>query len=1250
MAQRQYSIDFVLNAVLNGGFSGVFSKAQQEFLRLGTEIKNLQAIQRDIAAYEKQEAAVQNTTAKLENLRRQYELVNRQIQEATGSTTALEREKLKLEQRITNTQAALEKQQSKLDGTKTRLDAAGVSTENLSARSAELEQEISRLTEEQKKAAESADEFGTTGAEAFETVGNALVAAGIISGLGQIKDAFDESVRVAADFEEQMSAVEAIADANRSQMEALSAEAKELGATTIYTAYQSAEGMKYMAMAGWTAEDMLAGMSGMTTLAAAAGEDLGMVSDMVTDNLTAFGLKASDTAHFADVLAQAANRSNTDIAIMGDTFKYSAAVAGALGYTIEDVATMVGLMANNGVKGSRAGTALRNIFNGLLGDITLTARAFGEVEYSAINADGTMKGLAETVQDLRYYFSQMTESEQVANALEIADMRGYNGLLAIVNSTEEDFNSLYDSINNCTGAAERMAQVKLDNLNGDITLMDSAMEALQSTIGEQFNPELRELAQLGTEGINWMNQMIQDNPELTKGIMAGAGAFGTMATAIVGVNAAIAIFKKLDIVSLFKTGGEAAEGAATIFGGLPGKLLGIAAAIGAVTAVGVALFDHFRDGGPAVRELTEAARDLNAAMAEGRETMENTMASAAASAEVADMYIDRLERMGDAAAMDEAQQREYQITLASLLQVMPSLSELISSTEDQYGRMTYTLNANTDALRDNVDAWRESAKEQAYQEYMNTLTEKYNAVMTERWENEIALAMATDRRTEAQKELEAAQERLNVLTEEAKQKADQYRESFGYAVDASKFYGQEVYDLVKKTSSLREEILGLNDDIRDHETAIDQDAEAVEEANAAIDYAVSHHDDLIDILNGSTDAQEASAEAQRDLQTVLNDTSDTLDTLASKYDEAYAAAKESIEGQFGLFDEAKADAEATVAAAQKAADSQLAYWTSYAQNVATLKELSAEDLSTTQQNYELLMQYVRTGTPEAAGLAQSLVNQVKQGNTKALTELANTLGEIHTQQEAAEADIAEWTIGLEEQAEDLVEAVEEDIESLDLSEEAKQAARSTIQAYITQAQYMEGDVARAYKRVAATAMKALGLAATTAGSGGYRPLVSTQTSSYSGSVLGPTLPSMNLYENLYGGIMYHAGGTDNAPPGWSWVGEEGPELMRLHGGEQILPADVSRTVAEEYDDYRRYTGAELPELTEAMGDNRVEVVASGYSGVGIGKIELHFQIAAGAAPETVSAWQDYANGGALRETILEILEDVETDARRRAIR
>lgn len=416
------------------------------------------------------------------------------------------------------------------------------------------------------------------------------------------------------------------------------------------------------------------------------------------------------------------------------------------------------------------------------------------------------------------------------------------------------------------------------------------------------------------------------------------------------------------------------------------------------------------------------------------------------------------------------------------------------------------------------------------------------------------------------------------------------------------------------------------------------------EAGAAMDYAGKHYQDMIDLLNDDTDGQEAAAEAQRDLQTILNDTSSSLGLLADKYDAAYAAAKESIEGQFGLFDLAQADAESTVAAAQKALDSQLSYWTNYAQNVAILKEISAEDLGVTQENYQALMNYIRDGTPEAAGLAQDMVNKAKNGDTQLLTDLANTLGEIKKQQEAAETDIVEWTIDLEKQVDGLVEDVKEDIGNLELSEEAKQAAMLTIQEYINQAASMMPEVRKAYEAVAAAAMDALGVAAPAAGSGQKGPLVTTTKTSTSGSTL-PTLGG--LHGALYGDILQHnATGTDNAPPGWSWVGEEGPELIRLHGGEQILPAAVSRELAESYRIYNQYTAAQGVQETRPP----LEVTGGGYAEtVGVGKLDVHFHIAAGAAPETVDAWQDYARRGELKAAILEVMEGINADMRRRAL-
>lgn len=1201
MAQKQYSFDFILNAVLNGGFSGTFTKAQQEFIRLGTEIKNLQAIQRDVKAYEKQAAAVQNTSQKLENLKRQYELVNKQIGETAGSTTALEREKLKLEQRITNTEAALEKQRQKLGETKDRLDAAGVSTTDLANKDAELTAKIQELTEEQKRAAEGAGEFGNAGVQAIEAVGGAIAAAGITEAMKSIADAYMECVEVAGNFGQAMSAVEAIANSNTSEMAALTAEAKELGATTKFTAQQSANAMEYMAMAGWDAREMLNGMDGVINLAAAAGEDLAQVSDIVTDNLSAFGLKASDTAHFADVLAAAAANSNTNISIMGETFKSSSSVAGALGYSVEDVAVMVGLMANNAVKGSRAGTALRNIFNGLLGGVTLTAEAFGELDYSAVNSDGSMKGLMETVKDLRGYFDEMTEAERVNNAMAIAGMRGYNGLLAILNATDEDFQSLYASINDCSGAAERMAKVKLDNLNGDITLANSAMEALQSTIGEQFNPELRELTQLKTELLNGLNDFIIENPALAKGVMAGAAAFGVMGTAIIGVNAAIKVFKALEL--------------ATLFTGPAGVLLGVAAGIAGVTAAVVGFVEATRDGGPAVRELTEAARELNEAIEEAGATCEDTTASTLAAADVANSYIDKLEAMGDMANASDKEQKQYQNTLALLLQVMPELSDCISTTTDEYGRATYTLETTTEALRANTEEWKRNAKAQAYQEYLNTLMEQYNGVMLEAAENEIGLTQARYELEAASQKYNAAIERMNELWAEASEEADrQYRE-YGVLGDATGYLSQEYYDLQNSLSDLSNEVWEAQSSVKAHEKAIAKDAEAVAAAEAEMNAAEQAVNELTEAMGDYSDGQANTAAQESAVREALDGTMASVQALTEAYADAYDEALESFSGQFGLFDEAKADAEATVAAAQEALNTQLSFWQGYAANIAALKEISAEDLGVTQENYNALMEYVRSGTPEAAGLAADMVKAVNDGNTQALTDLADTLGEISASQEEAAGDVAEWTTGLNEQMDQLIRDMKEEIGKLDMSEEAKESGRATVQAYIDQAEGMLPQVRSAYANVARAASLALGPA------------------KYADSA---------WYAN--GGRGY-ASGTANAVPGWSWVGEEGPELMRMHGGEQILPSSVSREVAEDYNAYTRYTAA------QGVQSARPPLEVTGTSGAAAGrpKIDLHLHIEAGASPETVNAWQDYVSRGELKSAVLEVMEDADADMRRRAM-
>ena len=264
-----------------------------------------------------------------------------------------------------------------------------------------------------------------------------------------------------------------------------------------------------MGMAGWNAQQMLAGMPDVLDLAAASGEDLAGVTDIVTDSLTGFGLTAADTGEFVDVLATAATKSNTNVSMLGESFKYAAPLCGTLGYEAEDTAVMLGLMANSGIKASQAGTTLRTALANLVSPTKEQAAEMERLGLSLTDSSGQMLPLLTLAESLRDRFSDMSQAEQSAAASALFGKEAMSGMLAIINASEADFNSLTDSIYNSAGAAQRMADIKLDNLAGDLTLLQSAADGLSLSIGEQFMPQARGLVQAGTGVITFVNQLIE---------------------------------------------------------------------------------------------------------------------------------------------------------------------------------------------------------------------------------------------------------------------------------------------------------------------------------------------------------------------------------------------------------------------------------------------------------------------------------------------------------------------------------------------------------------------------------------------------------------------------------------------------------------------------------------------------------------------------------------------------------------------
>lgn len=320
---------------------------------------------------------------------------------------------------------------------------------------------------------------------------NPLLQAGAFFGVSL---GLTDTINTQKDFEAAMSQVQAVSGADSDELEQLTKKAEEMGATTKFTATDSAEAFNYMAMAGWKTEDMLDGISGIMQLAAAANEDLGTNSDIVTDALTAFGLKASDAGMFSDVLAAASSNANTNVSMMGETFKFAASMAGSLGYSVQDVALMTGLMANSGIKASMAGTALNSIMTRLSTNTHHARDTLEELGIKFFDAQGNARPLVDVMEELRDATANMNDEQKTSVANAIAGTNSQKGLLAILNASETDYNKLANAIDNAAGASERMADTQLDNLSGSITLLQSAVDGVKISFGSRLNHYVRDVA------------------------------------------------------------------------------------------------------------------------------------------------------------------------------------------------------------------------------------------------------------------------------------------------------------------------------------------------------------------------------------------------------------------------------------------------------------------------------------------------------------------------------------------------------------------------------------------------------------------------------------------------------------------------------------------------------------------------------------------------------------------------------------
>jgi len=371
----------------------------------------------------------------------------------------------------------------------------------------------------------------------------------VSAGIGTIGTA---AARVGMDFEAAMSKVSSISGATGNDLQSLTDKAKEMGATTKFSATESAEAFQYMAMAGWDTKSMLDGIDGIMNLSAADGLDLATTSDIVTDALTAFGLSAKDSTHFADVLATASSSANTNVSMLGESFKYVAPLAGSMNYSIEDVSLALGLMANASVKGSMAGTSLKTALSNLASPTKSMASEMSKLGISMTDSNGNALGLRDIIIQLREKFGKLSETEKAATASTLFGKEAMSGMLAIINASDADFNKLTNNISNADGAAKQMADTLNDNLKGDITIAKSALEGFGITIYETLDTDLRSAVQLGTKYIDELSKAFTDGG-LQGAVKTAGDIFGEIATKA-AENAPKMIDSALQFIDSFANG------------------------------------------------------------------------------------------------------------------------------------------------------------------------------------------------------------------------------------------------------------------------------------------------------------------------------------------------------------------------------------------------------------------------------------------------------------------------------------------------------------------------------------------------------------------------------------------------------------------------------------------------------------------------------------------------------------------------
>ena len=966
--------------------------------------------------------------------------------------------------------------------------------------------------------ADSAESFGSRATQAVDAVSSVLAAAGISAALKEIKEGFDECVQASMDFESAITGVAKTTDLTDEELadmsDAIKAMSTEIPASTTEIAAVAEAagqlGIQKDALLDFTrVMTMLGTATNMTAEdAATALARFANITGMSADNYDRLGAVIVDLGNnFATT--------ESEITQMGTRLASGGKLAGL---TEPQIMALAAAMSSVGIEAEAGGTAMTQTLNAIEKAVATgedSLQSFADV--AGMSADSfaemwntdALGALTAFIRGLGNLDEQGESAVLVLEDLGLTGIRQSNMLKSLalaadqMDSAVQTANTAWDENIALTNEANKRyatTQSKLD-------MMQNAYNNLKVAVGDAFTPALRDAYDAGTDVLNVLGEFVQENPALVKGVVTFTGVVGGATVALTAYAAISKVIKALDM--------------ATMFGGAVGPIMLGVTAVAALTAGIVALSDASKDDAvPSIRELTEAARELDSAMSDARAACDDTVTTTEASANVANNYIDRLDELNSLSKLSAEQQREYHGILVMLTQTVPDLANYIDLETD-------TINGGTEALRANTQAWKDNAIAQAYQEQLTEIYSKNADVLIEAEKNKIGLRDAEGKLAVAQKAQNDEFERQNRLYQEANQKVQEYYEETGLVTDANMWLGETTDELNWKLEQNAQAVMEAQDAVDAYQKAIDKDNDALQAAQDEIALAEEAVQNLTTATEDSTTATEDASRGYGELNTEISSVKERVEALQQAYQEAYKAAAESVQGQYALWQQADSIVATSASSINSNLQGQITHWQTYNDNLASLRDRAGDIEGLT----EMIGSFA-----DGSSDSVNAVAGMAAASDEELAAMVESWNKLREEQNKAAEDIADFRTGFSETMDAISGDLEATIDDMDLGTEAAEAGRATIQGFIDGATGMLPTVQSAYSQLGYAALAAL-----------------SRNVQNNNSVASSRRMS---------GFSRYASGTTSAETGLALVGEEGPEFVMMHGGEAVLNAADTHSAIE----------------------------------------------------------------------------------------